>query len=228
MDRISAPNRARARGRARRAAADRRERPRAQRIGRTRRADAARRSACAWCGSRSPPPQSATVQIMAERPDGTMTIDDCERRQRRPVAAVRRRGAGQPAPIGWRFPRRASTGRWCASRISAAPSATRRGSRWRSRSTAASAFAARSRRSRRARRGSRRAAAPAAPTRTARRRASISPIADMAEARLVLTEDLIRATLRREKAAKKQAKAENRRDSEDSAEGDAKAERTTR
>ena len=33
-------------------------------------------------------------------------------------------------------------------------------------------------------------------------------IADMAEARLVLTDDLIRATLRREKAAKKQAKAE--------------------
>ena len=34
------------------------------------------------------------------------------------------------------------------------------------------------------------------------------PIVDMAEARLVLTEDLIRATLRREKAALKAAKAE--------------------
>ena len=69
---------ARARGRARRAAADRRERPRpAHRP--HRRAGAARRSACAWCGSRSPPRQGATVQIMAERPDGTMTIDDCER-----------------------------------------------------------------------------------------------------------------------------------------------------
>jgi hypothetical protein len=33
-------------------------------------------------------------------------------------------------------------------------------------------------------------------------------IADMSEARLVLTDDLIRAALRREKAAKKQAKAE--------------------
>ena len=33
-------------------------------------------------------------------------------------------------------------------------------------------------------------------------------IADIGEARLTLTEDLIRATLRREKAAKKQAKAE--------------------
>ena len=32
------------------------------------------------------------------------------------------------------------------------------------------------------------------------------PIADMGEARLVLTEDLIRATLRKEKAAKKAAK----------------------
>jgi hypothetical protein len=33
-------------------------------------------------------------------------------------------------------------------------------------------------------------------------------IADIGEARLTLTEDLIRATLRREKAAKKQSKAE--------------------
>jgi hypothetical protein len=37
------------------------------------------------------------------------------------------------------------------------------------------------------------------------------PVGDMDEARLVLTEDLIRAALRREKAAKKQRKARRAR-----------------
>jgi len=36
------------------------------------------------------------------------------------------------------------------------------------------------------------------------------PVRDMAEARLVLTDELIRATLRREKAALKQAKREGK------------------
>ena len=43
------------------------------------------------------------------------------------------------------------------------------------------------------------------------------PIADMGEARLVLTEALIRATLRREKAAIKQQKTEEKRRRRESA-----------
>ena len=67
---------ARARRRARRAAADRRgragpaDRPQ-------RRADAARARASPGAGEGFGGP-AATVQIMAERPDGMMTIDDCE------------------------------------------------------------------------------------------------------------------------------------------------------
>ena len=63
--------------------------------------------------------------------DGTMTIDDCEDASEAlsPVFDVE-----DPSrrPTGSKFPRRASTGRWCASRIFVARSATRRGSKWRS------------------------------------------------------------------------------------------------
>ena len=61
-----------------------------------------------------------TVQIMAERPDGTMQIEDCEAISRAlsPVLDVadpieQRLSAGD-------FLARASTGRWCAAPISSA------------------------------------------------------------------------------------------------------------
>jgi ribosome maturation factor RimP len=84
-----------------------------------------------------------TVQIMAERPDGTFTIDDCER----PAGRSRPRSTWpirSPAPTGSNCPRPESTGRWCGARISSAMPATRRRSKWKYRSTAASGFAARS------------------------------------------------------------------------------------
>ena len=85
--------------------------------------------------------EGCTVQIMAERPDGTMTVEDCEAVSRAlsPVLDV-----ADPIdrPIGWRFPHRESTGRWCANPISSATPATSRRSKHRSRSRAASVFAA--------------------------------------------------------------------------------------
>ena len=60
---------------------------------------------------------ATTVQIMAERPDGTMTIEECEEISRSisPVLDVARPDAGS---TGSRCPRPASTGRWCGRRIS--------------------------------------------------------------------------------------------------------------
>ena len=65
-----------------------------------------------------------TVQIMAERPDGTMAIEDCEAASRAlsPVLDVEDPIA---ASTGWRSPRPGSTGRWCGARISSAMPATR-------------------------------------------------------------------------------------------------------
>ena len=83
----------------------------------------------------------ATVQIMAERPDGSMTIDDCERASEAlsPVfdaedvmTQAYRLELSSPG-IDRPLVRQA---------ISSAQSGTRRRSKWRRRSTAASAFAA--------------------------------------------------------------------------------------
>ena len=83
----------------------------------------------------------ATVQIMAERPDGSMTVDDCERASvaLSPVFDVEDTGDATPTASKSRRP--ASTGRWCATRISGGRSATKRESKWPFRSTAASASA---------------------------------------------------------------------------------------
>jgi ribosome maturation factor RimP len=150
--------------------------------------------------------QSATVQIMAERPDGIMTIDDCERASdalsplfdvEEPVAGAYRLEISSPG----------------IDRPLVRVSDFRRAVRHEARIEMAIPVDGRKRF---------RGALEAVETRDAGpvARLSLPPgetgeaasvelaIADIGEARLVLTEDLIRAALRREKAAKKQAKAE--------------------
>ncbi len=146
----------------------------------------------------------ATVQIMAERPDGTMTIDDCEGASdalspvldlEDPVTQAYRLevsspGIDRPLVRGIRF--------------SSARSATKRASKWRSPVDGRKRF-----------RGLIEGGRGRTDVVTARLRIAADedeetrvelPVRDMAEARLVLTDDLIRATLRREKAAVKAAR----------------------
>ena len=150
--------------------------------------------------------QGATVQIMAERPDGTMTIDDCERASDalsplfdveepvhgayrlelsspgidRPLVRVSdfRRALGHEARIEMAVP---VDGRKRFRGALEAVEANDRGPIARLRLP---------------------------PGEDGDTRSVELAIADMGEARLTLTDDLIRAALRREKAAKKQAKAE--------------------
>ena len=149
--------------------------------------------------------QGATVQIMAERPDGTMTIDDCERASAGAVAGVRPRGAdraqayrleisspGIDRPLVRESDFRRAIGH--EARIEMAVAGRR-----------AQAFSRPDRGGRVDRRGAGRPNSPAGRRGRRRDRVVDLPIADMGEARLVLTEELIRATLRREKAAIKQA-----------------------
>jgi len=150
--------------------------------------------------------QSATLQIMAERPDGTMTIDDCERASdalsplfdvEEPVTGAYRLEISSPGidrPLVRVSDFRRALGHEARIEMAVAVDGRKR-------------F---------------RGALEAVETRDARpvarlrvstdeigEAASVDlAIADIGEARLTLTEDLIRATLRREKAAKKQAKAE--------------------
>jgi len=149
---------------------------------------------------------SATVQIMAERPDGIMTIDDCERASdalsplfdvEEPVAGAYRLEISSPGidrPLVRVSDFRRALGHEARIEMTVLVDGRRR-------------F---------------RGALEAVETRDGVpvARLSLPPgengeaasvelaIADMSEARLVLTDDLIRAALRREKAAKKQAKAE--------------------
>ena len=83
-----------------------------------------------------------TLQIMAERPDGSFTIDDCEQASRAisPMLDVEDRHA-EPLSSS-KCPRPASTGRWCGRRISSAGPDMRRRSRWPCRRPDASASAA--------------------------------------------------------------------------------------
>jgi ribosome maturation factor RimP len=150
--------------------------------------------------------QNATVQIMAERPDGTMTIDDCERASdalsplfdvEEPVAGAYRLEISSPG----------------IDRPLVRVSDFRRALQHEARIEMAIAVDGRKRF-----RGVLEAIEPRDAGPIARLRLSPDEkgetasvdlaIADIGEARLTLTEDLIRATLRREKAAKKQAKAE--------------------
>ena len=150
--------------------------------------------------------QGATVQIMAERPDGIMTIDDCEHASdalsplfdvEEPVAGAYRLEISSPGidrPLVRVSDFRRALGHEARIEMTVLVDGRRR-------------F---------------RGALEAVETRDGGpvARLSLPPgengeaasvelaIADMTEARLVLTDDLIRAALRREKAAKKQAKAE--------------------
>ena len=141
----------------------------------------------------------ATVQIMAERPDGTMTIDDCELASgalspvfdlEDPVSQAYRLEVSSPG-IDRPLVRVSDFTRAIGheARIEmAAPVGTRK--RFRGIIDSVEAGAATLR-------------LPADED-AAEGALFALPIRDMAEARLVMTEELIRATLRREKAAKKQ------------------------
>ena len=54
--------------------------------------------------------EGCTVQIMAERPDGTMSVEDCEEVSRAISPVLDVADPDRTALIGWRFRRRASTG----------------------------------------------------------------------------------------------------------------------
>ena len=198
-----AQNRARARRRARRGAPHRRQRPGA--------AHRAHRRAGA---ARSRPARRSREGFRRAGRDGAdhgraPGRDDVDRRlrTRQPgaVAGVRPRGADEPG-----LPARnllAGHRPAAGARIGFSPrdrlrSAHRDGA---PRERAQALPRHRSRRSRRSKRGPSRGFACRAAKSGAESSVDLA-IQDMAEARLVLTEDLIRATLRREKAAQKQAK----------------------
>ncbi|THD42274.1 MAG: ribosome maturation factor RimP [Bradyrhizobium sp.] len=152
--------------------------------------------------------QNATVQIMAERPDGIMTIEDCERASdalsplfdlEEPVQGAYRLEISSPGidrPLARLSDFRRALG--CEAKIEmAVPVAGRK--RFRGVIEAVDVE------------DGRQIAQLRLPADEAGEAASVAlSIADMSEARLVLTDDLIRAALRREKAAKKEAKANKR------------------
>ncbi len=152
--------------------------------------------------------QGATVQIMAERPDGTMTIEDCARASdalspvfdlEEPMSQAYRLEISSPGidrPLVRESDFRRAIGH--EARVEMAIPVNGR-KRFRGKIEAVSSVEA----------------APYARLRLpgAEDGAETSvdlAIKDMAEARLVLTDELIRATLRREKAAAKQRKTENK------------------
>ncbi len=145
----------------------------------------------------------ATVQIMAERPDGVMTIDDCERAS---IALSPVFDVEEIMPQAWRL-EISSPG---IDRPLVRRSDFERALGHEARIEMAAAINGRKRF-----RG-RIEAVPPGPDGPAARLLVVAddksesridlPIRAMAEARLVLTEDLIRAALRREKAALKEAR----------------------
>ena len=150
--------------------------------------------------------QGATVQIMAERPDGIMTIDDCERASdalsplfdvEEPVHGAYRLEISSPGidrPLVRESDFRRALGHQAKIEM-AVPVDGRK--RFRGAIEAVEA------------REGRAFARLSLPTGEGGETLKVElTIADMSDARLVLTDDLIRAALRREKAAKKQAKAE--------------------
>jgi ribosome maturation factor RimP len=148
----------------------------------------------------------ATVQIMAERPDGSMTVEDCEQASiavspvldvEDPVSQAYRLEISSPGidrPLV-----RLSDFERAAGHEARIEMAVPVGGRKRFRGVMESVGTTGGEASV----SLRVAAKDDGPGELAQ-----LPIRDMDEARLVLTEDLIRATLRREKAAKKQRKAQ--------------------
>jgi len=150
-----------------------------------------------------------TVQIMAERPDGSMTVDDCERASiavspvldlEDPVSCAYRLEISSPGvdrPLV-----RASDFQRAVGHEARIEMAVPVGARKRFRGLIEGLHGA--------------GPAMAAQLRLAAKDDGKGdlvslPVNEMDEARLVLTEDLIRAALRREKAAKKQRKAQKAR-----------------
>ncbi len=150
--------------------------------------------------------QGATVQIMAERPDGIMTIDDCQRASdalsplfdvEEPVSGAYRLEISSPGidrPLV-----RVSDFRRALGHEARIEMAVLVDGRKRFRGVLEAVEMRDSRSVARLR---------LSPDESGEAASVDLAIADIGEARLALTEDLIRATLRREKAAKKQAKAE--------------------
>ena len=149
--------------------------------------------------------QSAVLQIMAERPDGVMTIDDCERASdalsplfdvEEPVGGAYRLEISSPGidrPLV-----RVSDFRRALGHEAKIEMAIAHAGRKRFRGVLEAVEA----------QGSAAIARLRLPADDNSETTSVAlPIADMGEARLVLTDDLIRAALRREKAAKKEAKS---------------------
>jgi ribosome maturation factor RimP len=153
--------------------------------------------------------QGATVQIMAERPDGTMTIDDCEEASENlsptldvedliPQAyrlEVSSPGIDRPLVRRSDFVRAVGHEARVEMAVAVAGRKRFRGA-IEGCEEIEGAFCVRLR----------------VPADEKKEETSVAlPVADVDEARLVLTEALIRATLRREKAEIKKRKAEDRR-----------------
>ena len=152
--------------------------------------------------------QNPTVQVMAERPDGTMTIDDCERASDalspifdldEPMSQAYRLEISSPGidrPLVRLSDFQRAIGH--EARVEMAIPVNGR-KRFRGLIETIESLDG----------------SPTVRLRAASEGGAESSvdlrIADMGEARLVLTEDLIRATLRREKAAVKQRKTEDKR-----------------
>ena len=128
MDRISAPN-APAPERALRAAADRGERARPA-IGRIAVPVLRDSRPAPSAGQNFRRRRARPCRSWPSAPDGTMTIEDCERASEMLSPVARRRGPGRAPPTASKFRLPASTARWCASPISAARWVTRSASRW--------------------------------------------------------------------------------------------------
>jgi ribosome maturation factor RimP len=143
-----------------------------------------------------------TVQIMAERPDGTMSVGDCERASRAlspvldaadPVDSAYRLELSSPG-IDRPLVRRSDFERFAGHQIKVEMANTLEGRRrFRGLLIGTQGDAARIRR------------ADAAPEEAAE---VLLPIRDMAEARLVLTDALVAESLRRGKAAERVARGE--------------------
>lgn len=148
--------------------------------------------------------EGCTVQIMAERPDGTMVIEDCEAASRAlspvfdvadPVSGAYRLEISSPGmdrPLVRRSDFERHAGHEVKVEMSMAVGGRRR---FRGTLLGAEGDAARIRRD---------DAPPGEPTEI------LLPIEDMTEAKLVLTDALIAESLRRGKAAKREAKEKKR------------------
>jgi len=142
-----------------------------------------------------------TVQIMAERPDGSMTVEDCETVSRAlspvldvadPIERAYRLEISSPG-IDRPLVRKSDFDRYAGHLVRIEMDIPINGrKRFRGELTGTEGEAARLRRD---------------DTEAGEAAEILLPIAEMSEAKLVLTDDLVKKALRREKAAKREAKA---------------------